>query len=111
MKRTISVSRLFDILYQRGQDVLYEHNPCQFKTDKKGKLTCVGGTPCCPTSCEHLTPVGCGAKVLACKLYLCGAARDKSPRADAALWELREVAFNAGVPMTYYRSKAQLGLK
>lgn len=98
-------SRLYDTLYEIGQRILANHNPCDIKDGKCGSKH---GSFCCQ-ACPHLTKNGCRAKALWCKLWLCGSKRYKNrtkwdPALTDAARKLRIIEIVAGRMLPIYYS-------
>lgn len=79
-------------LIDRVQAFLDRVNPCQVRIlpitganlpPGSTMAVCRGGTPCCG-GCKFLGPKGCTTPNLACKLYLCYAARESLSQSDMA---------------------------
>ena len=97
-------SRLYDTLYEIGQRILDNHNPCEIAKNRcsaKHHSFCCGG-------CQHLTENGCKAKALWCKLWLCGSKRYKNrtkwdPTLTSAARKLRimEIVASRMLPVYY----------
>lgn len=81
------MAKRFDELWDEADEILKKFNPCNIKNG-----SCFRGFLCCH-ECEFLSRTrGCREKSLACKLWLCPAAREAYPECAALLDQLEEVA-------------------
>lgn len=125
-----SVSAAYDRIYKKGEAVLKKLDPCGIKVDSEGNVTCNGShifkdryivpanqgrspNMLCCINCEHYWEAGkgCTTKCLSCKLYLCRAVEGdwgKKSEAGKAMQKLRDEARDAGIPVKFFASKAEV---
>ena len=117
---------LYSKLYRIAGHILRETNPCQIQKDVEGRVSCLASRKphsqmtaalCCGSYypnenkpranvCKHWRKDrGCTTDALGCKVFLCGIAADKFPDVQDALYILRQVAYNAPIPVPCYLSK------
>lgn len=110
---------IYSKLYNVGNAILKENNPCQFQTTD-GVTTCVANRAASPygnTSningcchkCPHLGPTGCMTDSLACKLWTCGYLA-KQPSAQVviiSLEALQTASRAAGMPPSIWKSREE----
>lgn len=102
------LSVAYDALYEAGNEILRQYNPCRIKV-VDGKTTCFAtrkdpdydrntGQLCCE-GCKHLGPEGCTVKAIWCKFWTCWhLAAEKHP-VIIPLQTLRETARKVGIPI------------
>jgi hypothetical protein len=76
-------SRMYDVLYELGQEVLDKYDPCNSCT-----------TYCC-NGCKYVSPKGCTVKCLRCKLWLCSEA--SSAKALNEMRKLERIGYVFGL--------------
>src|SRR3970282_2096940 len=111
---SLSKSELYDTLYQRCQEALDSANPCHINVIGK-TVSCEhrqrhpgsNFNGLCCRGCKHLSATGCTVKALACKFWLCHTVRLKNPKLVERMEQLRDVAWNAHVPMFIRSSKEE----
>ena len=73
------LSALYDRIYDIADRLLKKHNPCNIRTEGT-KVSCtyrLCETRLCCGGCDKYWDKGCTVKALGCKLFLCGAVRNK----------------------------------
>ncbi len=70
--------KLYDLIYDKADRLLREHNPCGIHTNEQKVLVCnnkqmckMGGEKLCCFQCEYQSTSGCTIKCLGCKVALC----------------------------------------
>jgi hypothetical protein len=82
IKSVKEASRLYDTLYELGQEVLDKYKPC---------IDCK--TYCCD-GCKYLSSKGCTVKSLACKLWLCSNIAYRNILASKEISKLRSISYS-----------------
>ena len=98
---------LYDILLAMGQQILNDHNPCDWRNGKCRRMRSSKDDGGCCEGCKHLNPKGCAVQSLACKLWLCENQRDVFRECEIALSVLRQVADCCGIPYEIRKSKEE----
>ena len=112
----LSPEDLYSKLYRIAGHILRETNPCQIQRAADGSVSCVdtreavakgykANPGLCCGGCQHLTPTGCNAEALSCKVWHCSAFRRARPEVAKALDSISAVAYAAHIPLYIRASK------
>ena len=114
----MNLSELYDKLYDKVDAFMVKTNPCKVENGKCIRGRNGGRNFCCDVygempKCKHLSKDGCKAnKPLACRLWLCGDARENlTPDEDLELYHLEQdfsdLFIMAGSPDYVRKSKEE----
>ena len=122
MKQTAK-SKLYDLLYDEADKLFKEYNPCNIRTDDKGRAICSRyhygydgwRKLCCGHCLLHIDGHSCPVKCLSCKLFVCEhiLCRKKEHKEFLdKLNKLRDIAFDNEIPTsTFFTRKGDVFTK
>ena len=98
--------KLYDLIYNKADKLMKEHNPCNIHKDKRGRCRCSMGVTCC-NNCQHIGFFGCVIENAMCRAFLCYKERKKYPVLGKKLGKLERILCKYKLH-AYYITKEQL---
>lgn len=65
------LEQIYDVLFDEADKLMKEYNPCQITDGECINTRYADTKSCCCYGCKYLTPNGCSAKSLFCRLWTC----------------------------------------